>query len=365
MKWLSLIILVASTLILSSEAQTRIRDVVDVEGVRQNDLVGYGIVVGLNGTGDSVRSAPYTEDTLSDMLDRLGVNVQGEAIRPTNVAAVLVTSTLPSFARNGSTIDISVASIGDADSLEGGTLILTPLKGADNEVYAVAQGSIIVSGLDVRAEAARESRGTPTTGSIPDGARVEREIDYDFNHNQSLALALRNPDFTTAALIEDTINSAFGQPVAMMRDAGTVDLLLTSFTASPARILSQVENLPVTVTTPARIVIDEKSGTIVFGEDVTVSRVAIAQGNISIKVSETTVVSQPNPFARGESIAVPRSTIIIDQTGTGSIAMLQPNTTLSELIKGLNALGVPPQEMIDIIRSMSAAGAVHAELVIR
>ncbi|WOR14507.1 flagellar basal body P-ring protein FlgI [Hyphomonas sp. FCG-A18] len=369
MKWLCLSLLIAlaipTSFVPASDAQTRIRDIVDVEGVRQNDLVGYGIVVGLNGTGDSVRNAPYTEDTLSDMLDRLGVNVQGEAIRPNNVAAVLVTATLPSFARTGSTIDISVASIGDAKSLEGGTLILTPLKGADNNVYAVAQGSIIVSGLDVQAEAARETRGTPTTGSIPDGARIEREIQYDFNQNRTLALALRNPDFTTAAQVEDTINAAFGRPVAVMRDPGTIDLSLTSFNASPARIVADIENLPVTVTTPARIVIDEKSGTIVFGEDVSISRVAIAQGNISIKVSETRVVSQPNPFARGESVTLPRSTITIEQTGNGNIAMLQPNSTLSELIRGLNALGVAPQEMIDIIRSMSAAGALHAELVIR
>lgn len=349
----------------TADAQARIRDIVDVEGVRQNDLVGYGIVVGLNGTGDSVRNAPFTEDTLSDMLERLGVNVMGEQIKPNNVAAVLVTATLPSFARAGSTIDISVASIGDADSLEGGTLILTPLKGADNEVYAVAQGGVIVSGLNVEAQGARETRGTPTTGAIPDGARVEREIAYEFNQHQSIALALRNPDFTTAARIEDTINSAMGSPIASMRDPGTIDINLQTMSASPARTLARIENLAVNVATPARIVIDEKSGTIVFGEDVTISRVAIAQGNISIKVSESTVVSQPNPFSSGETIALPRSTITIEQTGNGSIAMLDPNTSLSELITGLNALGVTPQEMADIIRAMSAAGAIHAELVVR
>lgn len=350
---------------LGGEAQTRIRDVVDVEGVRENDLIGYGIVVGLNGTGDSVRNAPYTEDTLSHMLERLGVNVQGEAIKPNNVAAVLVTSTLPAFARAGSTLDVSVASIGDASSLEGGTLILTPLKGADNQVYATVQGSVIVSGLDVQAEGARATRGTPTTGAIPDGARVEMEINYDFNKNKTLALALRNPDFTTAARIEDTINMALGMPIAAMRDPGTVELLVSAVQKTPARLLAEIENLPIKVATPARIVIDEKSGTIVFGEDVTISKVAIAQGNISIKVSETTVVSQPNPFSAGASITIPRSTITIEQTGDGNIAMLNKNTTLSELITGLNALGVSPQEMVDIIRSMSAAGAVHADLLIQ
>ena len=346
-------------------AQSRIRDVVDVEGVRENDLVGYGIVVGLNGTGDSVRNAPFTEDTLSHMLERLGVNVQGEEIRPNNVAAVLVTASLPAFARNGSMIDISVASIGDANSLEGGTLILTPLKAADNVVYAVAQGAVIVSGIDVQAQGARETRGTPTSGAIPDGARVEREVGYDFNQHSTISLALRNPDFTTAARIEDTINTALGTSAASMRDPGTVDLDLRKISASPARTLSQIENLPVEVATPARIVIDEKSGTIVFSEDVTISRVAIAQGNISIKVSETTVVSQPNPFANGRSISLPRSTITVEQTGDGNIAVLNPNTALSDLVTGLNTLGVTPQEMSDIIRSMSAAGAIHAELVIQ
>lgn len=361
----ALALTLASFVAAPAEAQVRIRDVVDVEGVRQNDLVGYGIVVGLNGTGDSVRNSPFTEDSLTYMLERLGINVQGEEIKPRNVAAVLVTSTLPSFARNGSTIDVSVSSIGDAQSLEGGTLILTPLKGADNQVYAVAQGAVIVSGIDVQAQAARETRGTPTAGSVPDGARVEREIGYDFNQRDSLTLALRDPDFTTAARIEDAINGAIGQPIAFMRDPGTVDLDLRTLAASPARVLATIENLPVAVATRARIVIDEKSGTIVLGEDVTISRVAIAQGNISISIRESPIPSQPNPFAQGDTITVPRSRITIDQTGTDQVAILEANATLSELITGLNALGVSPQEMVDIIRAMSAAGAIHADLVIR
>ena len=350
---------------LSSHAQTRIRDIVDVEGIRQNDLVGYGIVVGLNGTGDSVKNSPFTEDSLSYMLERLGVNVQGEEIKPKNVAAVLVTATLPSFARSGSGIDVTVASIGDAKSLEGGTLILTPLKGADNEVYAVAQGAIIVSGIDVQAQGARETRGTPTTGAVPNGARVERELPYDFNQLSHLTLALRSPDFTTAARIEDVINGQLGQPIAYMRDPGTIELDFATLAESPARILANIENLTVPVNTPARIVIDEKSGTIVLGADVTISKVAIAQGNISIKITESPVASQPNAFSNGETTTLPRSEISIGQTGSGNIAMLQPNVTLSELISGLNALGVAPQEMADIIRSMKAAGAIHAELVVR
>ena len=350
---------------LAADAQTKLRDVLDIEGVRTNDLVGFGIVVGLNGTGDSVRNAPFTEDSVKNMLERLGMNVQGEQIRPNNVAAVLVTASLPAFARNGSNIDISVASIGDASSLEGGTLILTPLRGADNEVYAVAQGSVMVSGLNVEADGARDTVGTPTTGAIPGGAIVEKEIPFDFNSQDTITLALHTPDFTTAARVEDTINSALGQPVAYMRDPGSIELNMTGNMGSPARVLAAIENLPVKVETPARIVIDEKSGTIVLGQDVTISQVAIAQGNISIKVRENPVVVQPNPFSDGETIVLPRTDIAVGQTGNENIALLNQNTTLSELIAGLNALGVRPQEMADIIRAMRTAGAIHAELVVR
>ncbi|MEL6827486.1 MAG: flagellar basal body P-ring protein FlgI [Pseudomonadota bacterium] len=350
---------------LQATAQTKLRDVLDIEGVRTNDLVGFGVVVGLNGTGDSVRNAPFTEDSLTNILERLGMNVQGEEIRPNNIASVLVTASLPAFARNGSTIDISVASIGDASSLEGGTLILTPLRGADNEVYAVAQGSVMVSGLNVEADGARNTVGTPTTGSIPNGAIVEREIAFDFNAQGTVTLALHTPDFTTAARVEDTINTALGRPVAYMRDPGSIELNVAGTGGSPARVLAAIENLPVKVETPARIVIDEKSGTIVLGQDVTISQVAIAQGNISIAVRENPVVVQPNPFSDGETIVVPRTDIAVGQTGNENIALLNQNTTLSELIAGLNALGVRPQEMADIIRAMKAAGAIHAELIVR
>ena len=369
MKWSTRFIALLSAVLITLPApgltQPRIRDIVDVEGVRENDLVGYGIVVGLNGTGDSVKNSPFTEDSLSYMLERLGVNVQGEDIKPKNVAAVLVTATLPSFARNGSTIDVTVASIGDAKSLKGGTLILTPMKGADNEVYAVAQGSIVVSGIDVQAAGASVTRGSPTTGGVPNGARIEREINYAFNQRESVTLALRSPDFTTAARISDTINSAVGANIAFMRDSGTVDLDLQTISDSPARVLASIENLLVTVSSPARIVIDEKSGTIVLGEDVTISQGAIAQGNISIKIVESPIASQPNAFSEGETVTLPRSQITIGQTGSGHIALMEPNVSLSQLIAGLNALGVSPQEMADIIRAMKAAGAIHAELVVR
>ncbi len=353
------------TLGLPSDAQTRIRDVVDVEGVRDNDLLGYGVVVGLDGTGDSVRNSPFTEDTLTFMLERLGVNVQGEAIRPNNVAGVLVTARLPPFARQGSTIDVTVASIGDASSLEGGTLILTPLKGANNEIYAVAQGSVIVSGLDAEGQGARVTRGIPTSGAVPNGARIEREIDFDFNARGVVNLALRTPDFTTAAQIEDTINAYIGPGVARTRDPGTVELDLTSGQATASRLIAEIENLPINVSMPARIVIDERSGTIVLGQDVTISTVAIAQGNISVRVTERPVAVQPNPFAAGRTIALPRTDIEITETGDDRVTLLRENVQLSDLIAGLNKLGVSPQEIADIIRSMKTAGAIHADIIVQ
>jgi flagellar P-ring protein precursor FlgI len=346
---LTILALCMAQTVLPTDAQTRIRDIVDIEGVRDNDLVGYGIVVGLNGSGDSVRNAPYTEDTLSHMLERLGVNVQGEDIKPANVAAVLVTAKLPSFARAGSTIDISVASIGDADSLEGGTLILAPLKGANNEVYAVAQGNVVVGGLDVQAN----------------GARVEREIGYLFNARDTVQLSLRSPDFTTAARIEDTINRHLNLRAAAIRDPGTIDIDLTNIAMSPARFLADIENLSIAVATPARIVIDERSGTIVLGEDVTISKVAIAQGNITVKVRENPVAVQPNPFGGGDTIVLPRTDIQLEQNGNQNVVSLGSTTTLSQLIDGLNALGVSPPEMADIIRTMRTAGAIHADLIIQ
>lgn len=348
-----------------AEAQTRIRDVVDVEGVRDNDLLGYGVVVGLDGTGDSVRNAPFTEDSLTFMLERLGVNVQGEAIRPNNVAGVLVTAKLPPFARQGSTIDVTVASIGDASSLEGGTLIMTPLKGANNEIYAVAQGSVIVSGLNAQGQSARVTRGIPTSGAVPNGARIEREINFDFNNRQVLSLALRTPDFSTAARIEDTINAYFGAALANTRDPGTIEVNVGANQFTASRLIAEIENLPIEVSTPARIVIDERSGTIVLGQDVTISTVAIAQGNISVRVTETPVALQPNPFAAGRTIALPRTDIEINETGTDRITVLQKNVKLSDLIAGLNKLGVSPQEIADIIRSMKAAGAIHAEVIVQ
>ncbi len=342
----------------------RIKDLVEFDGVRGNDLVGYGLVVGLNGTGDGLRNSPFTEEIMSNLLERLGVNVVGEESRPKNVAAVLVTATLPAFARAGGQIDVTVSAIGDSKSLLGGTLVMTPLNGADGQIYAVAQGTIIAGGISAEGEGARVVQGVPTAGTIPSGARVEREVEFDFTTITSLRMALRAPDFTTAGRIETAVNLEFGQAVAVMLDAGTVAVDLTG-ADSPAHVLARLENLMVVPETRARVVVDQRSGTIVMGEDVRISRVAVAQGSLTLRIQETPLVAQPNPFSEGETVVVPRTSADIQtEDGTG-MAELQGGTSLSEVVAGLNALGVAPYDMIDILKSINAAGALHAEFVVQ
>ncbi|WP_411818551.1 flagellar basal body P-ring protein FlgI [Hyphococcus sp. DH-69] len=346
-------------------AEVRLKDIINIEGVRGNDLVGYGLVVGLDGTGDGMRNSPYTEEALSSLLERLGVNVQGEDFRPRNVAAVVVTGTLPPFARAGSQIDITVSAIGDAKSLLGGTLIMTPLHAGDGQVYAVAQGPVLASGFSAEGEAASVKFGAPTSGSIPQGARIEREIDFDFGSMETLRLSLRSPDFTTAARIETAINTAFGKPIATLQDPGTIELAMAGTGLSPVHMIGRIENLSITPEQKARIVIDQKSGTVVLGADVKISKFAVTQGNLTITVRETPFVSQPNPFSRrGETIVLPDTTITVDQNPERRIAEVDENVSLSDLIEGLNALGVGPRELIDILKSVKAAGALHAELVL-
>ncbi|MEO0620636.1 MAG: flagellar basal body P-ring protein FlgI [Pseudomonadota bacterium] len=360
-----LCLLAAIALALPVHASPRIKDLVEVEGVRGNDLVGYGLVVGLSGSGDSIRNAPFTEEALVNLLERLGVNVSGEQFRPQNVAAVIVTSTLPPFARAGSRIDVTVSAIGDADSLLGGTLIMTPLNAADGEIYAVAQGPILAGGVNAQGEAAQTQIGVPTSGSIPGGARIEREIPFVFDQMGQLHLALREPDFTTAARIERVINAALLAPIARMGDAGTVSLDLDLAGGSPASLIARIENLEVQPAVKARVVIDQRSGTIVLGADVKISRVAVAQGNLAIRVAETPLAVQPNPFAEGESIVLPRTDIQIEENDQNRLGIVDRNVTLADLVDGLNALGVGPRDMIDILKAIKTAGALHAELIVQ
>ena len=346
--------------------QIRIKDLVEFDGVRGNELVGYGLVVGLNGTGDGLRNSPFTEEIMLNMLERLGVNVTGEQFRPRNVAAVFVTATLPPFARSGSQIDVTVSAIGDASSLLGGTLVMTPLNAADGEIYAVAQGAIIAGGVSVEGDAASVVQGVPTAGVIPSGARIEREVDFALGSLNRVRLALREPDFTTAGRIEAAINAAYGRPVALMLDSGTIELdVPATRAASTAHALSQIENLAITPERRARVVVDQRSGTIVMGEDVRISRVAVAQGGLTLRVEEQPIAVQPNPFSDGETIVVPRTNAAIEEELRPGLAEVTPGTSLSEVIAGLNALGVSPRDMIDILKSIKAAGALHADFIVR
>ncbi len=364
MKVIVAAVLLVCVPLLAMAGPIRIKDLVEFDGVRANDLVGYGLVVGLNGTGDGLRNAPFTEEIMSNLLERLGVNVAGEDYRPKNVAAVFVTATLPPFARAGGQIDVTVSAIGDAKSLLGGTLIMTPLNGADGQIYAVAQGTIIAGGISAEGQAARVVQGVPTAGTIPSGARVEREVEFDFTALKSMRLALREPDFTTAARIEAAINGALGRRAALMLDSGTVALNLDPIDASPAHIISQIENIEIEPETRARVVVDQRSGTIVMGEDVRISRVAVAQGNLTLRIDEAPVVVQPNPFSEGETIVVPRSSVGIETAPGTGLAEVSAGTNLSEVVAGLNALGVAPHNMIDILKSINAAGALHAQFLV-
>lgn len=347
-------------------APVRLKDLVEFDGVRGNDLVGYGLVVGLNGTGDGLRNAPFTEEIMSNLLERLGVNVTGESFRPKNVAAVFVTATLPPFARAGSQIDVTVSAIGDAKSLLGGTLVMTPLNAADGQIYAVAQGEIIAGGASAEGAAAKVVQGVPTAGVIPSGARVEREIAFDFTQLQTVRLALRSPDFTTAERIETAINRDFGRTVAVMTDAGTVALnIAATGMRSPAHVLGRVENIAIEPEQRARVVVDQRSGTIVMGQDVRISRVAVSQGNLTLKVEETPQAVEPSPFSQGQTVVVPRTSASVQEEPGIGMAEVPDGTSLSEVVAGLNALGVSPRDMIDILKSINAAGALHAEFVVQ
>ena len=351
---------------LARAGDSRIKDLVDIGGVRGNDLVGYGLVVGLNGSGDGIRNSPFTEEAMSTLLERLGVNVAGEQFRPKNVAAVLVTGVLPPFARNGSRIDVTVSAIGDAKSLLGGVLIMTPLNAADGQIYAVAQGSVISGGFSAEGDAGSTTQGVPTTGAIPSGARIEREIQFSLDSFQTLQLALREPDFTTAHRIEMAINSHFGTEAAKMIDSGTVEISLDGSTfASSAHVISELENLSVKPASKARVVVDHRSGTIVLGSDVRVSEVAVAQGNLTLMVEEAPTVISRNPFfpELGE-ISVPRTEIGVEQNETG-FAVIGEAVSLRDIVQGLNALGVGPRDTIDVLKAIKAAGALHAEFIVQ
>ncbi len=350
-----------------SPGDVRIKDIASVEGVRENQLVGYGLVVGLQGTGDTLRNAAFSEQSLQSMLERLGVNVRDSALRTRNIAAVVATAELPAFAGAGSRIDVNVASLGDASSLQGGTLVITQLAGVDGEVYAVAQGPIAVTGYSAAGMAESVQKGTPTAGRIPNGALVERELQTSLDGLGALTFKLRNPDFRTAIRITDAINAysrrRYGAAVAEERDYRTVALVKPRG-MSAARFIAEIEGLPVRPDTPARVVIDERSGTVVMGADVRISTVAITHGNLSIRVTETPVASQPAPFSEnGETVVLPRTMVDASESG-GKLAIIG-GTDLQTLVRGLNQIGLKPTGVIAIVQAMKTAGALQADLVVQ
>jgi flagellar P-ring protein precursor FlgI len=363
---LAIVVVFATLAVLSSAGATsRIKDLANVEGVRENQLIGYGLVVGLNGTGDTLNNIPFTKQSLTAMLERLGVNVRNQNLRTGNIAAVMVTANLPAFATQGTRVDVTVSALGDAKSLQGGTLLVTPLLGADGNVYAVGQGSLAVGGFQAQGAAASVTRGVPTVGRIANGALVEREIDFQLNRLHKLRLALRNPDFTTAKRMAVAINDFIGAPTAEPLDPGTIGISIPkSYKGNVVALLTDIEQLRVEPDLEAKIVIDERSGIIVMGSDVRVSTVAVAQGNLTVSITETPQVSQPAPFARrGRTVTVPRTNIGVQETGKG-LAVVKNGVSLQQLVDGLNALGIGPRDMISILQAIKAAGAIQADIVV-
>jgi flagellar P-ring protein precursor FlgI len=365
--YLNVRVLLAFLLVTGQPAfgQIRIKDIADVEGVRSNQLIGYGLIVGLAGTGDKLDNAVFTRESLIGMLERLGVNTRDQSakLQTKDLAAVMVTAELPAFTHTGSRIDVAVSALGDATNLTGGTLLVTPLLAADGEVYAVAQGAVATGAIAARGAAASVSRGVPTAGQIANGAIVEKEVAFRLDKaGSTLRLGLRNPDLTTALRISAEINRAIG-PISKAIDPRTV--LLDIAARNPVEVLGRIENLRVQPDNPATVIIDEASGTIVMGDAVRISTVAIAQGNLTIRVTETPQVSQPGAFSNGTTTTVPRTQIQVDDGRDKKLGILDSGVTLRDLVASLNALGVGPRDLISILESIKAAGALQADLQVR
>lgn len=362
------IALVATFILLTApatvQASSRIKDIVQFEGVRENMLVGYGLVVGLNNTGDTLKTGHFTKQSLQSMLNRLGVKPTDSGLDSKNVAAVMVTASLPAFSRQGGRIDVTVSALGDSKSLLGGTLLVTPLLGADGEVYAVAQGQLAVGGFSASGNAETVTKGVPTSGRIANGGIVERELKFKLGNLNSVKLTLRNPDFTTARRISQAINAFLGTPAAVTDDPSTVEISIpASYNHNVVNLLTDIEQLRIEPDQLARVVIDEQSGLIVMGEDVRISSVAIAQGALTIRVTEAQQVSQPGPFAEvGTTTTTNRTDVQVSDGGDKRLTVLKPGVTLQELVNGLNALGIGPRDMITILQAIKTAGALQAKI---
>jgi len=360
----ALSLIVATLTATPAQAASRIKDIADFEGIRDNMLVGYGIVVGLNGTGDSLSNGHFTKQSLMSMLERLGVKPTEDGLDSKNTAAVMVTATLPAFARQGTRLDVTISALGDSSSLMGGTLLVTPLVGADGEVYAVSQGQIAVGGFSAQGNAESVVKGVPTSGRIANGGIIEREIDFALTNMESVKVSLRNPDLTTARRMAQAINAFLGSTDARPTDPGTVVVQVPSdYSENVVGLLTDIEQLRIAPDQMARVVIDEQSGIIVMGENVRISTVAIAQGNLTIRITETAQVSQPGPFAEvGTTTTVDRTDIEIDEQEENRLTIVDGGVSLQELVNGLNALGIGPRDMITILQAIKASGALQAEI---
>ncbi len=338
----------------------RIKELGYINGVRSNQLIGYGLVVGLNGTGDKSNTL-FTFQSLANLLDKMGVKVDPRSTKVNNVAAVMVTADLPPFAKTGNKIDAVISSIGDAKSIEGGVLLLTQLKGADGEVYGIGQGPIVVGGFSAGGAGASVQKNHPTVGRIVNGVSIEKEISYDHLKTETIVVSLKTPDFTNARKIVDRVNDIFAGS-AYAKDGGTINITVPdALKSNPVKFLAILEGLEIKPDTIARIVVDEKTGTVVIGENVRISTVAISHGNISVQIKEDQKVSQPLPFSSGTTVATPDTQMKIEEE-KGRFMVMEGGISIRELVNALNAIGVSTRDVIIILQTIKAAGALHADL---
>jgi len=340
----------------------RIKDLADIEGVRTNALVGYGLVVGLNGTGDSSNSSPFTINSITAMLERFGVNVRPDisTMKPKNIAAVMVTAELPAFSRPGQELDITVSSMGDSKSLRGGTLLITPLLAGDGNVYAVAQGALSVGGFAIAGQGAQSVKNHPTVGKIPNGAHVERAAPRGLRSDQEkVILTLREPDFTTIRRMQNAINKEMGGDIARAIDSGTIEVF--NPTGNAVELVAELEQVSLVTDRAAIVVVDERTGTIVMGDEVKIDSVAVAHGNISVNVTENPEVSQPFAFAAGSTTTVDRTNLQVSED-EAKLVVLPRQVTLASLVSALNSVGAAPSDLIAVLQAIKRAGALHAEL---
>lgn len=341
--------------------EVRLKEMARLQSVRSNQLIGYGIVVGLDGTGDKDQTK-FTVQSLSNLLARQGISVSPTAIKVKNIAAVMVTAELPPFARTGSRIDVTVSSTGDAKSLAGGTLIMTPIQGPDGQTYAVAQGSLLVGGFSASSGGAGTTKNHPTVGRIPEGALIEREVPGAFNNRSSLRYNLTEEDFTTAVRVVAAINEELGEKVAKAHDARTIEVTIPKeFQGSAVELVARLENLPIQLQTRARVVVNEKTGTIVLGNDVKIGAVSIIQGGLSIQVTSNPLVSQPKPLSKGQTVAKDQKDVKVEEEKVKTLNV-EPGVSVGKLAEMLNSLGFTPRDLISILQAIKDAGALNAEL---